>query len=59
LEETTPVEKKELNASIDALFGQIENPDDACSTNRLLIQNNVAAIKTKKVGDDNEYNPGF
>jgi intein/homing endonuclease len=59
LEETIPAEKKELKESIDALFGQMENPDDACSTNRLMIQNNVAAIKTKKVGGDNDYNPGF
>jgi intein/homing endonuclease len=59
LEETVPNEKTALKTSIDALFGQIENPDDACSTNRLMIQNNVAALKTKKVADINDYNPGF
>jgi DNA-directed RNA polymerase II subunit RPB1 len=59
LEETALVEKTEISDSIDAMLGGIENPDDACSKNHLLIQNNVVSIKTADLGKDNDYNPGF
>jgi len=36
-----------------------ESTDDACSTNKLMIQNNVTNIKSMDSGQDNDYNPGF
>ena len=44
---------------IDKFFGDIDNPDDKCSVNKITIQNNVISIKPKDMGGDNEYNPGF
>ena len=37
----------------------VDKPDDKCSTNQLVIQNNVVNIKTSDLGSDNNYNPGF
>jgi hypothetical protein len=45
--------------NIDKMFGNIESPDTPCSTNKLVIQNNVVSIKSKDSGGDSEYNPGF
>ena len=59
LEETSQFEKTELNESIEKMFGGLENPDDKCSSNNLIIQNNVVSIKPSDMGKDNEYNPGF
>jgi len=44
---------------IDKFFGDIDNPNDKCSVNKITIQNNVVSIKPKDMGGDNEYNPGF
>jgi DNA-directed RNA polymerase beta' subunit len=44
---------------IDKFFGNIENPNDKCSLNKISIQNNAISIKTKDMGDDDNYNPGF
>ena len=54
-------EYKQINIEdeIDKFFGGVENPDDACSINKLTIQNNVITIKEEDMGKDNSYNPGF
>ena len=44
---------------IEKFFGQVENPDDKCSANKIAIQNNVITIQAEDMGDDNDYNPGF
>jgi DNA-directed RNA polymerase II subunit RPB1 len=44
---------------IDKFFGNIDNPTDNCSVNKISIQNNAISIKPKDMGEDNEYNPGF
>ena len=45
---------------IDKFFGDIDNPNDPCSNNKIAIQNNVVSIKPKDMGeDDDDYNPGF
>jgi len=44
---------------IDKFFGDIDDPNDKCSVNKITIQNNVISIKPKDMGGDNEYNPGF
>jgi len=44
---------------IDKFFGDIDNPNDKCSVNKITIQNNVISIKSKDMGTDNDYNPGF
>jgi DNA-directed RNA polymerase II subunit RPB1 len=59
LEETTVYEQPDDVATIEKMFGGIENPDEPCSTNNLIIQNNVTTIKTTDLGADNDYNPGF
>jgi DNA-directed RNA polymerase II subunit RPB1 len=44
---------------IDKFFGNIDNPQDNCSVNKISIQNNAISIKPKDMGEDNDYNPGF
>jgi len=59
LEGTMIYEQSNTSEVIEKLFGGLENPYDACSTNNLLVQNNVVNIKAANLGDDNDYNPGF
>ena len=44
---------------IDKFFGNINNPNDTCSVNKISIQNNAISIKPKDMGEDDDYNPGF
>jgi DNA-directed RNA polymerase II subunit RPB1 len=58
--ESFTIQEDEKSAeNIDKMFGNIESPDTPCSTNKLVIQNNVVSIKSKDSGGDSEYNPGF
>ena len=41
------------------VFGNVEDTQDKCSTNNLVIQNNVVNIKASDLGKDDDYNPGF
>jgi len=59
LEDVVAYEKQDDEAAIEKMMGGLEDPDDACSSNKLTIQNNVSTIKTADLGDDNDYNPGF
>ena len=58
LDEKIKYELKDTNADIDdQLFGKQENPDDPCSINKLIIENNVSHIETEELGSDDDYNP--
>jgi len=59
LEDIIGYEQPDDNAIIDKMFEGVDKPDDKCSTNQLVIQNNVVNIKTSDLGTDNNYNPGF
>jgi len=59
LEETVLYEKEADDETIEKLMGGMEDSDDACSNNNLVIQNNVSSIKSSDLGGDNDYNPGF
>ena len=59
LEEKSEYENPDETDAINAMFGDVENPDDKCSTNKLTIQTNITSIKTTDLGGDDEYNPGF
>ena len=59
LEATMEYKNLDVVDEIDKFFGDIDNPNDSCSTNKIAIQNNVISIKPKDMGDDNDYNPGF
>ena len=59
LEATTEYKNVDVVDEIDKFFGDIDNPNDSCSTNKIAIQNNVISIKPKDMGYDNDYNPGF
>ena len=54
-------EYKEVNEEeeIEKMFGVYDTSEDACSINKLAIQNNVISIKQEDMGGDNDYNPGF
>jgi len=56
-------EYKPINVEdeIDKFFGalSLDSPEDACSTNKIAIQNNVITINEEDMGNDNDYNPGF
>jgi hypothetical protein len=43
--------------AIEKMFGDVETGDTPCSTNKLVIQNNVVSIKSEDSGTDNSYNP--
>ena len=59
LEEKSEYENPDETEAINAMFGDVENTDDKCSTNKLIIQTNITSIKTTDLGGDDEYNPGF
>ena len=59
LENIIDYNKKNEQEEIEKMFGQVESADDACSANKLMIQNNVTNIKIMNSGEDNDYNPGF
>jgi DNA-directed RNA polymerase II subunit RPB1 len=59
LENTISYEQVDELNEIEKIFGNIENPDEMCSSNKLTIQNNVTNIKSGDFGTDNAYNPGF
>ena len=59
MDEIVGYEKTSVDDSINKLFGDIENPNDVCSNNKLSVQTNVANIKVSDLGQDDEYNPGF
>jgi DNA-directed RNA polymerase beta' subunit len=59
LEEVILGEQTSVEDSIEKQFGDVENPNDPCSTNALVIQNNVTAIKTKDLGQDTDYTLDF
>jgi len=59
LEEVAQLENVDLDESIEKSFGGVDNPDDQCSANKLVVQNNVVSIKASDLGQDNSYNPGF
>jgi DNA-directed RNA polymerase II subunit RPB1 len=59
LDEVITYEKQDDDLMIEKMMGGLEDPDDACSNNKLTIQNNVSTIKMTDLGKDNEYNPGF
>uniref|UniRef100_A0A6C0KUM8 DNA-directed RNA polymerase n=1 Tax=viral metagenome TaxID=1070528 RepID=A0A6C0KUM8_9ZZZZ len=59
LENIVDYNKKNEQEEIEKMFGQVESADDACSSNKLMIQNNVTNIKIMDSGEDNDYNPGF
>jgi DNA-directed RNA polymerase beta' subunit len=59
LENVVAYERKDDQEEIEKMFGVGESTDDACSTNKLMIQNNVTNIKSMDSGQDNDYNPGF
>jgi DNA-directed RNA polymerase II subunit RPB1 len=59
LEDTIQYEEEDTNKMIDDVFGGLENEDDKCSKNKLVIENNVVNIKASDLGHDDDYNPGF
>jgi DNA-directed RNA polymerase II subunit RPB1 len=59
LEDTIQFEQADDNETIEKVFGNVEDTQDKCSTNNLVIQNNVVNIKASDLGKDDDYNPGF
>lgn len=61
LEEEKRYEEKVLDEEEDLIEKSfhVENPEDACGSANMAIQNNVVSIKSKDMGKDNTYEPGF
>jgi len=55
----TEYKNMDVVEELDKFFGNIENPNDKCSVNKISIQNNAISIKAKDMGEDDDYNPGF
>ena len=59
LEAASDYKPMDTEEEIEKFFGQVDNPDDKCSINKIAIQNNVITINAQDMGNDNDYNPGF
>jgi DNA-directed RNA polymerase II subunit RPB1 len=59
LQETSEYKPIDLNNEIEKFFETVEDPQDPCGVNKLVIQNNVISIKSENLGQDDDYNPGF
>jgi DNA-directed RNA polymerase II subunit RPB1 len=59
LEEEVKYENINEDAEINNYFYNDNYKDDKCSINKLTIITNANNIKSKNLGDDNNYNPGF
>jgi len=61
MEEEKRYEEKVLDEEEDLIEKSfhVENPEDACGSANMAIQNNVVSIKPKDMGKDNTYEPGF
>ena len=59
LDEVIQFENVDIDDSIEKSFGGVENDQDQCSANKLMVQNNVVSIKETDLGEDNSYDPGF
>jgi len=59
LTETSEYKPVETSEVIEEFFGTAPSTDDPCSISKIAIQNNVVTIKTKDMGSDDDYNPGF
>ena len=59
LEAASEYKPVDSEGEIEKFFGQVDNPDDKCSTNKIAIQNNVITIQAEDMGGDNDYQPGF
>ena len=59
LEAAAEYKNVDVVEEIDKFFGNIDNPNDTCSVNKIGIQNNAISIKPKDMGEDDDYNPGF
>jgi DNA-directed RNA polymerase II subunit RPB1 len=59
LEATSEYRYINAEEEIEKFFGDIDNPNDKCSINKISVQNNVITIKGENMGNDNDYNPGF
>jgi DNA-directed RNA polymerase II subunit RPB1 len=55
----TPETFEAKSTDIDDALGGIENPDDICSSSKIVIQNNIANINSKDNVDDDDYNISF
>ena len=55
----TPETFEAKSTDIDDALGGIENPDDICSSSKIVIQNNIANINSKENVDDDDYNISF
>ena len=60
LEEEEEYKPININSAIDNMFeSSIDYNSDRCSIDKISIQTNIVAIKSKDYGKDDSYNPGF
>lgn len=60
LQETIEMEELDADEIIEQMYiVDAGTSRDTCHESNLVIQNNVNTIKTKNLGEDNDYNPGF
>jgi len=57
--EITQYKKNNIEQEIEEFFGNEIAKEDACSVNKLTIQNNVINIKAIDMGNDNNYELNF
>ena len=55
--EEQELEKKVDEADIEKEFGELLDPNDPCSFNKIAIQTNITNIKQQDLGEDDDYDP--
>ena len=56
-QEEEEYEMEDTNAIIEKEFGEILDPNDPCSLNKIALQTNIANIKATTIGEDDDYDP--
>ena len=56
-DEDSVLEDKDDELLIEKEFGDIIDPNDPCSVNKIAVQSNVNNIKLVDLGNDNDYDP--
>ena len=55
--EEQELEKKVDETDIEKEFGELLDPNDPCSFNKIAIQTNITNIKQQDLGEDDDYDP--
>jgi DNA-directed RNA polymerase II subunit RPB1 len=56
-QEEEKYEAEDTTEFIEKEFGDILDPNDPCSLNKIALQTNITNIKQVEIGDEDDYDP--